>query len=424
MCETKGNTNNRGALRIGILGGSFDPVHTGHVNLARDALEQANLDRVLVIPARLQPFKLDRMPASGEDRMEMLRLALKDEPRIQPCGYELEQEGVSYTYLTLKAMQEKFGPKARIYFIIGADSLLKLDTWMHAEELLSRYAYIVGSRPGYMDEELDRCRERLHRTYGTEIIWVHNRQFDVSSTELRQRLAEGASTGGLIPAEVETYIREHGLYRAEHDQPLDDNPGKRPGGNLNEQGLDYTREHLKPSRFRHTLMVREEAVRLAKRFGADEARAETAAIFHDMAKNLSGEEMKELIREFQLDEKYIDQPNLAHSKLAACLMKRDFGVTDPDILNAVAYHTTGRAGMTDLEKIVFLADAIEPGRDYPSVDEIRKVAEMDLDGACILLLELTVEYLSQKGTPIDGDTLDALQDMKRKETEKGNIQNG
>ena len=203
-------TNTR---RIGILGGSFDPVHVGHVNLARDALLQAQLDHVYMIPAGRQPFKQDRIPASGEDRMEMLRLALGEDPQITPCGYELERDEVSYTYLTLAAMQKRFGPGARLYFIIGTDSLLKLDTWMHAEELLTKYAYIVGSRPGYQDEELLRHKVYLENRFGTEIIIIHNRLFDISATEIRQKLAMGESVSRWVPAPVEEYIRTRGLYR-------------------------------------------------------------------------------------------------------------------------------------------------------------------------------------------------------------------
>lgn len=392
--------------KIGILGGSFDPVHTGHVHLAKDALVQAGLDQVLLVPARLQPFKQDRVPASGEDRMEMLRLALADEPAIEPCSYELEQEGVSYTYLTLRAMQERFGEDAKIYFITGADSVLKLDTWMNAEELLTRYAYIAGSRPGYKDEELSACIERLREKYGTEIVLIRNERFDISATEIREKLAAGESVQGLVPDAVSDYIKAHGLYRT---------PGTKAGlplQELRQQGLAYIRKNLKKSRYEHTLRVRDEAIRLAGRFGADAEKAETAAIFHDMAKNLPQDEMNALVREFGLDEKYIDQPNLAHSKLAACLMRRDFGITDPDLLNAVSYHTTGRAGMSLLEKVVFLADAIEPERSYPSANEIRRIAEKDLDRACIRMLERTIAYLQRKRAVIDPDTQDALYDLK------------
>ena len=387
--------------RIGIMGGSFDPVHIGHVHLAADARRQAGLDQVLLIPARLQPFKLDRQPASGEDRMEMLRLALLDEPGIEPCSYELDREGVSYTFLTLRAMQERFGPEAQLYFIIGADSLLKLETWKNAEELLRNYAYIVGSRPGYQDQELKDCREDLHRRYGTEILWIENEQFDISATRIRERLAAGETAEGLIPPRVEEYIRSRGLYR----------------NDVNAGGLAYIRRHLKPSRLEHTMRVRDEAVKLAHRFGGDPKKAETAAIFHDMAKNMSGDEMNRHIRDLGLDLRYLDEPNLAHSKIAAALMKRDFGIDDPEILAAVASHTTGRAGMSLLEKIVFLADAIEPGRSYPSVEEIRRIAEEDLDLACIRMLERTIAYLKLQKADIDPDTIMALQDLQNKRSE-------
>lgn len=199
-------------MRIGIMGGSFDPVHSGHVSLARDSLKQARLDRVLLIPARMQPFKLDRTPASGEDRMEMLRLALEDDPNIEPCAYELDQDGVSYTYLTMRAMRREFGEEAKLYFIIGTDSLLKLSTWKNAEELLTQYAFIVGSRPGYLEEEADACRAQLERDFGTEILPIANHLFDVSSTEIRERLAAGDDVSDLVPAPVVSYIRERGLY--------------------------------------------------------------------------------------------------------------------------------------------------------------------------------------------------------------------
>lgn len=429
--------------RIGILGGSFDPVHTGHVNLARDAMDQAGLDQVLLIPARLQPFKQDRTPASGEDRMEMLRLALAEDPGISPCDYELTREGVSYTYLTLRAMQERFGPEARIFFIIGTDSLLMLDSWMNAEELLTGYSYIVGSRPGYLNEELREKADRIREKYGTEILWIQNRRFDISATEIREKLAAGAPTDDLVPEPVADYIREHGLYGCREHRDSNACPagasagtqeaGDRPAGvgeasgehqplreeehslkALKQQGIDWIREHLKKTRYEHTLRVRDEAIALANRFGADAAKAETAAIWHDMAKNLPREEINRLIRRFGLDEKYIDEPDLAHSKLAAALMEGDFGVRDQDLLNAVSYHTTGRAGMSLLEKVVFLADAIEAGRSYPAADEIRQIARTDLDLACIRMLERTVAYLEKKGARIDEDTLEALADLKER----------
>lgn len=155
---------------------------------------------------------------------------------------------------------------------------------------------------------------------------------------------------------------------------------------------EYIQLHLKESRLRHTYNVADLAVSMAEKYGADTRKAEIAALLHDMAKyeNRPGVNM-----------------NLAHSKIAVEKAREEFGITDEDILNAVSYHTTGRAGMTLLEKIIFLADAIEPGRNYPGVKDIRKKAETDLDGACLMSLTRTVEFINNRGDYLDPDTLRA-----------------
>ena len=188
------------------------------------------------------------------------------------------------------------------------------------------------------------------------------------------------------------------------------------------KGLAYIRRHLKPSRLAHTERVMQMAGEMALRYGEDPAKARTAALFHDMVRNLPLPELNGYVKEFGLDRRYLDQPNLSHGKIASHLMRRDFGIDDQDILNAVSNHTTGRAGMSRLEKIVFLSDSIEPGRSYPSVEAARALAEKDLDEACLFTLEHTVAYLMEiKGSEgeIDEDTLQALQDLKKqKEKEK------
>ena len=199
-------------MKIGIFGGTFDPVHLGHVSLAEDACEQAGLKEVIMVPARIQPFKQDKHTASGHDRLRMLALEAEGNDRITVSSYELDNEGVSYTYLTLRAMQERH-PDDELYFICGADSLLKIHTWMNADELLTSYSYIIGARPGYKENEVQEQIQRLHETYGTNIILINNKQMDISSTEIRDRLAAGQSASDLISPKVERYIKEHELYR-------------------------------------------------------------------------------------------------------------------------------------------------------------------------------------------------------------------
>ncbi len=199
--------------KIGILGGTFDPVHYGHIALAADAVREASLDEVVMIPARIQPFKQDREYASGEDRFNMLALAAGKDDHITVSRFELQQEGVSYTYLTLRHMQEFYGDETRLYFITGTDSFLKIDTWKNAPELLTKYAFIIGTRPGYRQDEFQEAVKRITGEYGTEVISMHKTELDISATQIRELVASGKPIDDLVPPEVERYIREHGLYR-------------------------------------------------------------------------------------------------------------------------------------------------------------------------------------------------------------------
>lgn len=198
--------------KIGIFGGSFDPVHLGHTGLAADAVKQVGLDKVVFVPAKLQPFKLDKKLTSGNARMDMLRLATADMDNVEISSYELDAEGISYSYLTMRAMQEKYGEAAKLYFITGTDTFLQINKWTNAEEMITSYSYVIGTRPGYKQEELDSFIDKQRRKYGTEIININNTQIDVSSTEIRDMLRAGKSAAGLISGEVERYIRENGLY--------------------------------------------------------------------------------------------------------------------------------------------------------------------------------------------------------------------
>lgn len=199
--------------KIGIFGGTFDPVHLGHIGLAADAKKEAGLDKVIFVPAKLQPFKLDKRISSGKDRIAMLNEALLDIEGLEVSSYELDSGGVSYTYLTIRAMKEKFGVSAKIYFIMGSDSFMKIESWRNSDELLTGCSYIIGTRPGSDQDLLEQCMERVRNRYGTEIIKISNVRLDISSTEIRHRLDSGTSCSDLIPDSVERYIIKNGLYK-------------------------------------------------------------------------------------------------------------------------------------------------------------------------------------------------------------------
>lgn len=182
---------------------------------------------------------------------------------------------------------------------------------------------------------------------------------------------------------------------------------------------EYMSVHMKKSRIEHTERVVETAGRLCAKYGGDPERIRIAAWFHDLVKNLDVDTLNAYVREYGLDEKLIDRPNLSHAKVAAELMKREFGIDDAEICDAVAYHTTGRAGMSLTEKIIFISDIIEPGRRRADIDEIREAEEKDLDRACLMALEKTIDYVNSRGDHLDQDTVRARDDLANIINNKG-----
>lgn len=182
--------------------------------------------------------------------------------------------------------------------------------------------------------------------------------------------------------------------------------------------IEYIDRNLTEKRRIHTYAVVKEAAALSERYGEDEEKAEIAALFHDFFRNVPENALNAYIRQLGLEPVYLNNSNLAHSKIAAIVMERDYDITDRDIINAVSYHTTGRANMSKLEKIIYLADAIEPNRNYPGVEEIRKMAYIDLDEACLLSLNHSIEYIESRGLYLDHDTVMARDSLRKEMKER------
>ena len=182
---------------------------------------------------------------------------------------------------------------------------------------------------------------------------------------------------------------------------------------LKEKVLQWIDENITEKRKGHILRVSETAVQLAIIHGASVKKAELAGLMHDMYRfHDQQQRLNDLIYRLQVDEKYVDDVKLGHSKIAAAALEKDWGVTDREILDAISYHTTGRAHMTLLDKVLYLADAIEPAREYPKVEELRKLAKVDLDAACLALLENTKAFVESRGTKVDQDTIAAIHYLK------------
>jgi len=202
--------------RIGVLGGSFDPVHLGHVALAKAALFELKLDKLIVIPANVQPFKQDWKVTPGENRLEMLRIAFQDIPDVEISSFELDHTDVSYTFDTLQAVCFDYPlDEYEISFVMGTDSFLSFETWYKGKTMLRTYSLAVSDRPGYKEEEFNEKMEHYISTYGTKVYPLESIMPDISSTEVRNAV-KGISKDDsldLIDSRVLEYIKEKMLYR-------------------------------------------------------------------------------------------------------------------------------------------------------------------------------------------------------------------
>lgn len=199
--------------RIGLLGGTFNPVHQGHLMMAADALDHFALERVLFVPAALPPHKSLSRLADAVHRVSMLRLAVESEPRYDVEIDEIRRGGVSYSVDTVRRLQARY-PTARLYFIIGGDTLLELRTWKDIGQLLELCEFVTIARPGFAAEKLDSAALGLPDPWPARLRShvVTDHLVEISSTDIRQRVARGLSIRHLVPEAVGRYIAEHQLY--------------------------------------------------------------------------------------------------------------------------------------------------------------------------------------------------------------------
>ena len=362
------------------MGGTLDPVHSGHVFVAHRARELLRLDRVMLLPAGDPPHKVP--PTPKEDRMEMARIAASGCEGLFACAVEIDRGGVTYTVDTLGELT-RANPDTEWFYLIGADTLDVLDSWRNFGEVAKLCTFAVNGRA---DEDVDMARVRaFEEMYGAKFVILPFNGPDISSTDVRARVAEGRDISGLVPDAVERYIRDRGLYLC---------------GKSREQILDILRSELKPGRFRHTLGVAETAMRLAPRCGVEPRRAELAGLLHDCAKSMPIEELRAMVRENvpDADAEELAAERVVHAPAGSVVAEKRFGVRDRSILSAIRKHTLGGAEMSALDALIYVADFIEPNRaDFPGLSEARALAEKDIYLAARLCAQLTNEHVRREG---------------------------
>ena len=402
--------------RIGILGGTFNPVHNGHLYIAAEAYRQLQLDEVWVMPDGIPPHKDLEGSVTRFERSAMCQAAVRSIPYMRVIDNEIKTDGKSYSYQTLTRLKKEH-PDDKLYFIIGEDSLDKFSSWVHPE-IIARAGTLVVAVRHDDDVTYDAASviRVLKERFDAEIRLLSTDYMDISSSEIRELLTSDDAYHRnadrlkiVLPAAVLKYIRDHRLYgfmKGNVMSPKEDiAPSDFP--KLKSDIEKKLVKKLKPSRYTHTIGVAYTAASLAMAHGFPMDVAFIAGLLHDCAKYMSPNELHDfcLKKNIPISQAEEKSPQLLHAKAGAYLAENEYGIKDPEILHAITVHTTGMPGMSLLDEILFTADYIEPNRDKAKrLTEIRQCAFKDFHLAILMILSDTIDYLKQTGKDIDETT--------------------
>lgn len=395
-------------MRIALYGGSFNPPHLGHAEAAQTVYEELRPDILYIVPDNVPPHKdMEEGAPTAEQRLALCRLAFADIPNAVVSDMEIRREGRSYTADTVRLLREQH-PEDELFLVMGTDMLLCFDDWYQYEYLLQTCTLAVLSRDDDQELALLEKKRELEEKHGAKIRLLAHTPLVMSSSEIRERLRLRLRAG-LLDDKVYSSIIQNGFYDALPELSW-----------LREKAYAY----LEPERIAHVVGCESEAVMLAKTWGEDPDNAATAGILHDITKRWKGEEQLNLCRKYGIvcDEAEKKNTSILHARTGAAMAKELFHISD-EIQSAIRWHTTGKPDMTTLEKIVYLADFIEPTRDFPGLDELRKLAYKDLNGAMALALSLCMGDLRRRNKDVYKDTLDAYR-WYCEESDPGSIQGG
>lgn len=356
-------------IKTVVFGGTFAPAHAGHKNLLKSVMAHG-YDRAIVIPDKIPPHKSrDVKTDDFEARFEAVKLLFSDMPNVIVSDIENKREGKSYTADTLKILRDLY-PECELYLLVGSDMLLSIETWFNAEYILTTTPIISAARTKADVKKIHEYKKILEKKYNCSIILYDVNILDISSTQLRTELVK--------------------------------------------QIDDHNKKHLSPSRYNHVLSVANYAVYLANLHGINAYDAYIAALLHDCTKYLGDSEQTEYFAKnnITLSQDELLSPKIWHQISGAHFAKIKFGINNADIINAVAYHTTGRENMSALEKLICLADSIEPTRDYDGVEAMRDMAKHNLDKALLMSFERLINYVKLRGLNLNNQTVKARDYLK------------
>lgn len=343
--------------KVALLGGSFDPVHNGHIAVAKAALNNLGVDEVWLIPALKTPLK-DRILSRTTDRLNMLRLACRENPGLKICDIELKRSGTSYTVDTLESLHKLY-PDVEFIWLLGADQAAQFDKWKNPERLLELAKFAVADR----DEELEK------NGVPEGFLKLPMEPVNVSSTMIRN--GKGLN---LMPESVRQYILDHELYL-----------------------LWWVKVQMNPARFAHSSSVARLCRELAKAHGFDPHVAYLAGLFHDIAKDLPKDEQEKWIR--AVFPKALDEHHaIWHGYVGSEVVSRIYGIYDPVIRNAIGSHVKGTS-YDPYAMMVFIADKLDPLRGYDS-SGLYHACLHDLYNGFLLVKAENKSFLEKEGKKV------------------------
>ena len=422
--------------KLGIMGGTFDPIHNGHLQMADEVRTEIGLDAVLFIPNWAPVFKRDQAITDGHLRLEMCRRAVSCNSAFDVSAIEIEREGDTYTIDTIRQLRAHYPENVELYLIAGSDSAASMGQWKSHKELAQLVHVAVAERPGNPFDDARRQAVLSAAPFDLHVVEVT--KLAISSSDVRARFAEDRPVRYLVPPAVWKFVREHGLYGVAPVAPIaadaqeaaaaqeaatakdaaaiqDAAASQDAADPLSDEFFEARRAELRErvgkKRFKHIMGVVETCESLARRYGVDERKARLAGLLHDWDKDLDDEGARARVRELGMEDT-VDpfvveyMPRVLHSFTAAVALGRDFPQIPADVLQAIDRHTVGATDMEPLDMVLYIADALEPNRQFGRIDELREAAKKaSLEDLYFKTYEYWVLLLLERGKTLHPDTI-------------------
>ncbi len=367
-------------MKIGILGGTFDPVHKAHVEIAKLAYTKLKLDKVLFIPNGVPPHK-KQSSISNEDKLNMLKLAIKDYEEFEIDTFELLKDDYSYLYLTLEYLKNKYSD-AELFFIAGSDNIENIPGWKNPGLLFKYASFVFIKRPEY-ELSLGGIK-RLEEEYNAKILSIDFDGIDISSTDIRNAFENCKEVSYMLSSDVMEYIVENTVYP--------------------QMILEKLKKMIGEKRYIHSVNVAKETYKLAIKYNEDTDRAYFAGLLHDCAKKIDIDTQIGIIKNnnaYSVKERELEFPKVIHALTGAYIARNEFGITDKKILDAIRFHTLGDVEMTLFDKIIYIADLISEERNYKGVEILREMAYNNIDRAILISVDNTINYVGYENIQPD-----------------------